>query len=200
MAKYQFGSMPTWWLRQNAFLSNLTGNNVGEGIAAMKCLLAFSVLIDFQTREVDVSITDLESITGLSRPMVIKGVARLEALKIIAVDKTNYRHNYKLLNKSTDIGWAKVPVDLMRRQLKAISNRGSAPFVALKIYITFLGLRPNNSVNVKISHEKIREYTRVQGNQIRAGLDVLFSCSIIHLQPRDELSEANEYRLLGLSV
>jgi hypothetical protein len=166
----------------------------------MKCLLAFSVLIDFHTRDVDVSITGLESITGLSRPMVIKGIAKLENLKVIQIDKSNYRHGYKLQGRPNDIGWAKVPVGLMRRQLKGISNRGIAPFVALKIYITLLGLRPNNAVNVKISHDKIREYTKVQGNQIRAGLDVLFSCSIIHLQPREERFESNEYRLLGLSV
>ena len=197
MRGQRFGTLPNWWFRNEKLFSELKGNQTGEGIAAMKCLLALSVLIDFYTKEADVSITDIEAVTGLSRPMVIKGLAKLKNLEIIDVDKTNYRNNYKLLVKSTDLCWAKVPLNMIRKQLKVISNRGIAPFVALKIYITLLSLRYQDKVNVKVSHEKIREYTKIQPNQIRAGLDVLFSCSMIHLLPKEE-SESNEYRLIGI--
>ncbi len=197
MKGQRFGALPNWWFRDEKLFSELKGNMTGEGIASMKCLLALSVLIDFYTKEADVSITELESITGLSRPMVIKGLAKLKNLEILSVDKSNYRNNYKLLVQTTDQRWTKVPLGIIRKQLKLISNRGIAPFVALKIYITLLSLRYQDKENVKVSHEKIRDYTKVQPNQIRAGLDVLFSCSMIHLLPKEE-SESNEYRLIGI--
>ncbi|TOM29999.1 replication protein [Vibrio parahaemolyticus] len=163
----------------------------------MKCLLAMSVLIDFYTKDIDASITDFEKITGLSRPMVIKGISRLQNLGIIEVDKTNYRNNYKFVVKADDSRWAKVPLNITRKKLSQISNRGTAPFVALKVYITLLSLRRNEEVNIKLTHEKIREYTRVQPNQIRAGLDVLFSYSLLHLLPKEE-NMSNEYQILGI--
>lgn len=193
----RFGSLPNWWFRNEVLFSELRSHQTGEGIASMKCLLALSVLIDFYTKDVSVSITEIETITGLSRPMVIKGMAKLDYLGIISVDKNNYRNNYKLIVTKDDSRWAKVPSDMIRKQLKTISNRGTAPFVALKIYITLLSLRYKNEINVKISHEVIRNYTKVQPNQIRAGLDVLFSCSMIHLLPKEENS-SNVYKLIGV--
>lgn len=193
----RFGALPNWWFRNEVLFSELKAHQTGEGIASMKCLLALSVLIDFYTKDVEVSITEIETITGLSRPMVIKGMAKLENLGVINVDKTNYRNNYKLIVKPKDPCWAKVPCDMIRKQLKTISNRGIAPFVALKIYITLLSLRYQDKINVKVSHETIRNYTKVQPNQIRGGLDVLFSCSMIHLQPKEE-NASNEYKLIGV--
>lgn len=197
MRGQRFGTLPNWWFRNEKLFSELKANKTGEGIAAMKCLLALSVLIDFYEKDVDASISDLEDITGLSRPMVIRGLSKLKELKIIDIDKTNYRNNYKFLVKPDDNRWAKVPLDMTRKKLKLISNRGIAPFVALKIYITLLSLRWQDKVDVKLSHEKIREYTKVQPNQIRAGLDVLFSCSMIHLLPKEEQT-SNEYKLIGI--
>jgi hypothetical protein len=163
----------------------------------MKCLLALAVLMDFYTKDADVSISGLEKLTGLSRPMVVRGLSKLQQLEIISVDKTNYRNTYSFLIKEGDNRWAKVPLDMTRKKLELISNRGMAPFVALKIYITLLSLRYQDRSTVKVSHEKIREYTRVQPKQIRAGLDVLFSCSVIHLLPKDEQT-SNEYGLIGI--
>ncbi|EKL0057007.1 hypothetical protein VXG39_004805 [Vibrio parahaemolyticus] len=197
MRGQRFGTLPNWWFRNGKLFSELKANQAGEGIAVMKCLLAMSVLIDFYTKDVDASITDFEKITGLSRPMVIKGISRLQNLGIIEVDKTNYRNNYKFVVKADDSRWAKVPLNITRKKLSQISNRGTAPFVALKVYITLLSLRRNEEVNIKLTHEKIREYTRVQPNQIRAGLDVLFSYSLLHLLPKEE-NMSNEYQILGI--
>ncbi|HHG3395262.1 hypothetical protein WMQ40_23295 [Vibrio diabolicus] len=197
MRGQRFGTLPNWWFRNGKLFSELKANQAGEGIAVMKCLLAMSVLIDFYTKDIDASITDFEKITGLSRPMVIKGISRLQNLGIIEVDKTNYRNNYKFVVKADDSRWAKVPLNITRKKLSQISNRGTAPFVALKVYITLLSLRRNEEVNIKLTHEKIREYTRVQPNQIRAGLDVLFSYSLLHLLPKEE-NMSNEYQILGI--
>lgn len=197
MRGLQFGSLPNWWFRDETLFNSLKSNDIGSGIAAMKCLISLSVLVDFSSKEVSSSLSDLEKITGLSRPMVIKGMDKLQRLGVITIDKTNFTNSYQLLFQEHDNYWAKVPVGKIRKDLHLISNRGIAPFVALKIYITLLSLRYQDKDKVKVNHETLREYTKVQPNQIRAGLDVLFSHSMIHLMPKEELI-SNEYKIIGL--
>lgn len=197
MKRPTFGSLPNWWFRASHLFTELRASEVGEGIAAMKCLLALSILIDFKTRDVSVSISGLQELTGLSRPMVLTGLERLKNLSIIRIDSSRYRNIYEILCIEEDKKWAKTPSHLLRKALQDISNRGIAPFAALKIYITLLSLRYQDKLEVHVSHEVIRDYTKLQPKQIRAGLDVLFSCSMIHLIPREE-SGANRYQILGL--
>ncbi|MDD1829975.1 hypothetical protein LRP52_48475, partial [Photobacterium sp. ZSDE20] len=94
----QFGRLPNWWYRNSHLLKNLKASESGLGIATMKCLIALSVLIEFHSRTTDSSLSDLEKITGLSRPMVIKGLDNLESLGIISVDRGGYKNKYELLN------------------------------------------------------------------------------------------------------
>jgi hypothetical protein len=51
MSGRRFGRLPNWWSRSangdDFLLMSLKSNDTGTGIAAMKCLLALSVLIDF---------------------------------------------------------------------------------------------------------------------------------------------------------
>lgn len=201
MSNRRFGRLPNWWSRSSngpdLLLVRLKSNDTGTGIAAMKCLLAISVLIDFHSRVAEVSLTGLEELTGLSRPMVIRGVSRLEALGIVISDKDYRTNRYELTIESNDDYWAKVPVDTVRKRLKTISNRGIAPFTALKLYITILNLRYKDRSTVQVMHDTLRDYTGIQTNQVRHGLDVLYSSSLIHLMPRDDRA-TNEYQILGL--
>jgi len=194
---YKFGSLENWWFRDFFLLSNLKANDIGKGIAVMKCLIALSVLIDFKTRSTDSSLSDLEFITGLSRPMVIKGLEWLNEERIISIDKSSHVNRYTLLSHDSDDKWAKIPVNVVRKNLKGISNRGVAPFAALKIYLTLVSLRFKENDSVKISHEKLREYTKIQATHVRKGLDVLYSSSMIHVVLGEERT-APEYRILGL--
>jgi len=178
-------------------MSNLKANDVGEGIAVMKCLIALSVLIDFKTKYADSSLSDLEYITGLSRPMVIKGVEWLNESKIISIDKKFHVNRYELLSIESDAIWAKTPVHVVRKNLKAISNRGVAPFSALKIYLTLLSLRYKQNDTVRISHETLRNHTKIQATHVRKGLDVLFSSSMIHVILGEERT-APQYKILGI--
>ncbi|EFN4498702.1 helix-turn-helix transcriptional regulator [Escherichia coli] len=163
----------------------------------MKCLLAVSVLIDFHSRIAEVSLSGMEELTGLSRPMVIRGLARLEELGVVVSDKDYRTNRYELTIKSNDSYWAKVPVDTVRKRLKTISNRGIAPFTALKLYITILNLRYKDKTTVQVMHDTLRGYTGIQTNQVRHGLDVLYSSALLHLMPREDRA-TNEYQILGL--
>lgn len=194
----QFGRLPNWWFRKDdGLMFHLRADDTGTGIAAMKCLLGIAVLVDFHSLSVDSSLNDMELITGLSRPMVIRGIEKLSELGFIAVDRTNYKNRYILCESPNDRNWAKVPVAAIRKNLKMISNQGIAPFAALKIYITLLSLRYQDKNTVMINHETLRGYTRLQANQIRKGLDVLYCCPLIHLMAKEDIG-SNRYKLIGL--
>ncbi|EPE3196302.1 helix-turn-helix domain-containing protein [Enterobacter hormaechei] len=201
MSGRRFGRLPNWWSRSangdDFLLMSLKSNDTGTGIAAMKCLLAVSVLIDFHSRIAEVSLSGMEELTGLSRPMVIRGLARLEELGVVVSDKDYRTNRYELTIKSNDSYWAKVPVDTVRKRLKTISNRGIAPFTALKLYITILNLRYKDKTTVQVMHDTLRNYTGIQTNQVRHGLDVLYSSALLHLMPREDRA-TNEYQILGL--
>ncbi|MDD1829982.1 hypothetical protein LRP52_48510, partial [Photobacterium sp. ZSDE20] len=96
-----------------------------------------------------------------------------------------------------DEKWAKIPVSKVRRELKTISNRGVAPFVALKIYLTLISQRYKEQATVRLTHESIRASTGVQTTQVRKGLDVLYCSSLMHLEPT-ETRGCHEYHILGL--
>ena len=187
MSTRRFGRLPNWWSRSSSgrdfLLVSITATATGTGIAAMKCLLAISILIDFHSRIAEVSLTGLEDLTGLSRPMVIRGIQRLEMLGVLISDKDYRTNRYELTINYGDSYWAKVPVDTVRKRLKTISNRGIAPFTALKIYITILNLRYKDRTTVQVMHETLRDYTAVHPNHVRHGLPLLYRRALTHLTP-----------------
>lgn len=199
-----FRKLPTWWFREEKLKCFQGGLKAGESIAALKVLISISLHADFHTREADISFSSLEEITGLSRPMVIKGVKKLEEEKIVHIDRTGNTNRYTMNITHNDAKWAKVPFNLVKNKLRHISNRGIPALGALKIYISLLALRDNHTPQVKISYEKIRSWTGLQSSHIRPSLDILFNHSIIHIQKSEELDFENDdktahniYKIMG---
>ena len=192
--------LPTWWFREPGLVIFLGGAQAGTSIAALKCVMAISTIIDFHTRTVSVSLTDLEHVTGLSRPMVVKGIKFLEDHRIIKVDRLKHVHAYELTTKPEDDKWAKLPYDMVRKHLPEMLNRGVVPLTALKIYLTLAALRPNDSPKVAIGYTKLCEYTGTQRKNIRSALDILYSRSLVRLNPVKDDSRVthNEYTIIGL--
>jgi len=83
--------IPAWWLQDTdkiSLLNQLDNIKTGSAIAAIKCLLAIALSNEKLFSTADVSITELEMITGLSRPMVIRGIKKLEEMEIVRVERT----------------------------------------------------------------------------------------------------------------
>jgi hypothetical protein len=193
-----FSICPSWWVRNSKLKKLKGGESTGVSIAAIKCILGISVMVNFNTRSAKVSFSDLEKLTGLSRPMVSKGIARLEKLKIIKVSRNYHTNEYKLNFSDDDEGWAKVPVDRIKLNLPSISNRGQASLVALKIYMVVISVRNNKTIRVPIAYKTLTAYTGVQKAKVRAGLDILYSHSLLHVTPPDDNNSSNIYTILGL--
>lgn len=198
----RFAALPTWWIRgEPGLVAFEGGEKAGTSIASLKLMMALATLADFHTKQTKSSVSDLEKITGLSRPMVLRGIAQLEELEILGVDREGHVNVYELVVPKSDQGWAKLPYDRVRLRLPEFLNRGVVPLGALKVYLALAMLRPNGSAEIALSHEKLRAYTGLQKRNIRPALDILFSHSLIRLdkiEADNPKGRHNIYTLLGL--
>lgn len=198
----RFSKCPTWWIRdaQTGLSKFGGGKSSGLNIAALKCYLALSTSIDFHTQKAKLSISDLETLTGLSRPMVIRGLQALVELAMVKVDKTAHIYEYELTSEKKDLGWGKIPYERMRRHLPEMLNRGVIPLTALKIYLLLIALRPNSSNSIAINYETLVGYLGCQRAQIRPALDILYSHTLVRisLEEGDAKQRFNVYTIQGL--
>lgn len=200
----RWAAFRSWWVREQGFSGFRGGSHTGKSIAALKVMIALTLLANFKTGRTKTSMVDLEKLTGLSRPMVIAGIADLEAKRLLKVDRTGKPNEYELLRPETDTKWGKIPYDLLRAHLPEIVNRGAHTLAALKIYLLFVTLRPNDKPAIALSHERIRDRTGIQARHVRAGLDILINHSLIHIDlndggKKDEYQgRHNVYTLKGL--
>lgn len=198
----RFSKLPTWWIR-SGFLRQIFrgGSDTGKSIAALKCVIAISTVIDFRSRRGRISITELESFTGLSRPMVHRGLTFLESGGVLKIDREGHANEYELIEPGDDPYWAKLPVDRLKRNVSTIPNRGMVPLSALKIYLLLLSNRPNDSVHVKFSYDSFCEHLGIQRAHIRSALDILYSHSLLHVVQTKDAKQGNlvnSYEIIGL--
>ena len=172
-----FGSLPPSIIKElnNPFTA---GRLTGVHIAALKCLFAFGLKNHFKTREVTLSLSQLEQMTGLSKPMIINGIRRLIELSIvekIQQDKTNVPNKYKLLFLEGVRAFTKIPYMHLLRNLATFPNKGVYVLTALKIYLILLQVRDNKSKEVEISYLRFASYG-INSKHICKALEIL----IIH--------------------
>lgn len=202
----RWSALPTWWVREQGLGVFLGGEKAGRSIAALKVLIAISLLANFNTRKARNSLSDLETLTGLSRPMVVAGIADLESKRILLVDRDGHMNEYELAIPGDDRNWGKLPYERLRVHLADISNRGAITLGALKIYLLLASWRPNQSLTIAIGHDKIRDETGIQTRHVRPALDVLLNHTLIRLSvnegqtPGEPKGRYNVYALLGLTL
>ena len=205
----RWSAVRTWWVRDSelGLKAFIGGHQVGASIASLKVLMAISLLADFNSRSARNSVSDLEKITGLSRPMVLAGITGLESRGIILVDRSSYVNEYLLEISASDNNWGKLPYERLRKHLPDISNRGAVVLAALKIYILLVSHRPNNSVSLSFSHKNMRDLTGIQTKHVRPALDVLLNHNLIRLTVNDSNVNSenyegryNVYTLLGITT
>lgn len=200
MNSNRWGSFPRWV--GDTLTVFKAGNDAGAHMAALRIYLALALVADFDTREASVSWSALQQWTGLSRPMVKKGLAAAEKAGLISIDTSTHKHSYRLLKQSDDeISFTQVPLLELRKALPKLPTRGYHALDALKVYITLLTVRGRNSDRAVISHKKIQVRTGVQPARIRSAIDALVNHRLAHVQS-SEADEGsghphNEYLLLG---
>lgn len=202
MSGSTFGSFPNWWVTKDSLLKSKfrASAEVGVSIAALKCLLLLSVTIDFHSRSCRITYDEFERGTGLSRPMVSKGLKYLVELGILLSDG-KYRPLYRLKKdpKKRSSAWSKVPI-LIRSVLPSFPNRGVASLHALKLYLQLLSDRNNKSPHIQMSYDRIEQKVGIQRRNIKKCISLLVNSDLVYVN-REYLNDgysANKYQIRGI--
>lgn len=185
-----FGQMPKGWI-ENGVLKQFSAEAgvVGRSIAALKCYIAIAAFRDFRQEETVLSLYDLQVITGASRPTVLEGLTIVEAMGLVEKLARADRNTNVYQVGSTDVGFRKVPQDVINERLREISNRGAAALDALKLYVAMLYHRDESDNRAKISHKTLIDYTGVRPEAVAAGNSILHAHRFVTVR-QDETSLA----------
>lgn len=220
MAGLPWGSFPSWWVRARDLAQMRNGIHGGRFMAGLRVYFALGLLANYNTRSCQPTLSDLELATGLSKPMVLKGLRTLEIfyvpapdgvcerkpewppglVPLITTEHVGRRAVYTMTNG--DKGFAKIPKYLLMHELRELPTRGSTALDALKLYLTLLSSRPNDSTKLKISHATIVNNTGIRPDRVKRAIDVLYEHGLIHLE-KAETSKGypmNIYELRGLDT
>jgi hypothetical protein len=87
-----WSSFPRWWVAER-LRSFHGGKTNGASMSALRVYLGIALVSDYSTRIGAPSWDDLETLTGLSRPMVRRGLHAAEAAGLIAIDSSGDGHS-----------------------------------------------------------------------------------------------------------
>ncbi|WP_155120936.1 hypothetical protein [Acinetobacter calcoaceticus] len=201
----EFGSIPYEFIssERNNFPA---GRTTGTCIAAIKCLLVLGLRCDFYSKEVSLSLGELEEYTGCSKPMVIKGINHLVDEGIITKlnqGKTNVKGKYRLNFPSQK--FTQVPYSIFLK-LREFPNKGIVALTALKAYLVLLKLRINKTARAEITYKGFSRY-HINPRYLNKALEVLISSHYISISKQynfDALSgytkSSNQYFLYYFSL
>lgn len=204
--KPNWAGLPLWWIRQNGLVDTFNAKqNIGEKIAALKCLISITILIDFTTKKVRISQAKLEEFTKLSHPMVIKGLKFLQSEGLILINTEDKPYEYYVKEDMEKSNWAKLPKPIALKEFSVISNRGRKNLHAIRLYIYFLSIRLSNSNIARVSYQTIISKLKMSPNDVKSAIDILLNHSLISIdnayQDADfdfKKNPPNRYRIKGL--
>jgi len=225
-----FAKLNLWWTDVPFFKKVLNNRETGKGIAVLKTAIAIAMQSDFHSRESKISYSELENITGLSRPMVSKAIKILieeNIIELMLIDgkekKRGQANVYRLLDKAPEDGeeeddeedvftfskkkakgWTKIPYKPLLDNLKNLPNKGVAGLGALKNYLILLKYRSNHLDFTQVTHEKFIEKCGIQSNTVKRSNDILFNHNLISIAKKIQddhvVASPNMYFIKGLGV
>jgi hypothetical protein len=136
------------------------------------------------TFEQSATVSELETWTGLSRSMTLKGIRRAVAAGLITYSpgKQGVSSRFTLIHpSSTAGGWAKLPNLQVRARIPRISHRGEVALAALKIYLILIAARKNDNTVIALKHETLRRRAGCQARQVRSAISLLANEGLIHV-------------------
>lgn len=196
-----WGSFPEEWVTSGDIKTFVgTAGVLGRSIAALKVAIVLASYRDYETGEAVLSANDLVKLTGTSKPMVLEGVAMLEAMGWVKTEVRGAANtNRYFIQVPGD--FRKVPQDTACDSLPVVGLRHIRSLDALKIYLCLLYLRDGQTNRATVSHKKLVEYSGVRPEGVAAATAVLSAAHFIRIRANDEWSRTghptNDYHLLG---
>lgn len=177
-----FGSLPTKIFKDDKGSPFAPGRYTGRHIAAIKCLIALGLKNNYNTRLVKLSYSQLESLTGCSKPMVVEGIKILEKEELVQKvpqTKSNVCNVYKLVFPEKT-KFVRLPYSYLRQLLPDLPNKGVTTLTALRIYLILLQIRPNLSPSVSITYSRLEAYG-INRKLVYKALEVLIVSNLIRV-------------------
>lgn len=186
-----FGSIPYELISKenNIFPA---GHTTGTCIAAIKCLLIMGVHCDFYSKEVSLSLGELEKHTGCSKPMIIKGIKYMIDVGIIRrlnQEKTNVKGKYVI--NFTSHRFTQIPYNISF-DLAEFPNKGVVALVALKAYLVLLKFRKNQQNYTDISYKGFANY-HINLRYLKRALAILITLGYIDIHKKNNVYSSGDY-------
>lgn len=194
--KTLWSKLPSRWIRDGG----LRAFEASGAAAALKVYLALVMFANFKPSLASpvagtaaLTFSQLEALCGISRRSIAGGLRLLEAHARITTDADGAAHRYVLAGFD-DSGWAKVPKAhlLAEHRFDAVPIRGVLHLDALKLYLTLLSFRANDSSQALLSYDKIGHYTGIPRPRIRRAIDVLINHEWLSLASQPPTSSPHQ--------
>lgn len=207
-----WAKMPCDWQTDRFVHLKLRELPCGEAIAALKLYITFCLKANFkadgklaQAGCVRQSLVALGLATGLSKPMVIKGLSALVQLDL--VQRLGGRPaTYLICRYETASYWAKLPTKYLQgafvgevAKIARLSNRGQQVFEALQFYLYIAATRDKATLKAKITYDTLSSVLRMSRNAVSRAISYLVEQKLISLRPDPEAERypCNVYWLVG---
>lgn len=200
-----YGRMPFVWITHGMLHQfSAAEATMGREIAALKSYLAIAGFLDWKHRETVLSIFDLQGITGVSKPMVLRGLQLLEDRGLVVIQSRADRNTNVYELGAMENHYRKVPQDVIGSNLKLIGNRGAVSLAALKLYVAMLYHRNEKTGDAAVSHRTLVDETGVRPELVKDGYKVLHTCGFVTVSRSSALRElsasgfaTNAYKMHG---
>lgn len=215
MSAAEWAKMPKEWILREELALRKDRTYQTEAIQAYKTFICIVLRANFHPNKeferagsAKISYSQFELMTGASRAVVAKGIARLEEMELIEIDKSLNTNIYTLANYDTQgVSWAKLPKRYLLRAadttvLAQFPTRQSITLHSLKLYLTLLSFQDRGRASTLLSYDSIRKYTGINRRFIAAAISNLAAHDLIHVrkgdvEPAGRQNPPNEYIIRG---
>ncbi|OTP70436.1 hypothetical protein [Caballeronia sordidicola] len=194
----QWAKMPCSWQKDPDMHRLIAGAPTGTAIAALKLYIALCLKANFaKTKEfpssgcVKRSITQLCTLTGLSRPVVIAGLRQLQAWRIIEC-LGGRPAVYHVTDYDKAPYWAKLPSghlfdgypgEVVR--ISQIPNRGVGTLHALQLYLYVASVRDRHSHKAKVTYPRFQSVLGFDRNEIAHAITLVGAYELVTVRTGD---------------
>ncbi len=214
-----WAKIPTHWIRDESDpkLKRFSRLNRGASISGLIIYIVMALRCNTKPNKVfretgctDLTYTELQRLTGLSRSLISAGLKMLIELGIIKSTSSGRRIFYQISNYDKVSGWAKVPNKHLYgnstediRVFQDLKLRHDAELNALKLYLLLIAFRSEELNYAMISYDSITKYTAIQKNSIKSAQSLLTCWGLIQVDPEtspgvNKLNQPYKYRICGI--
>jgi DNA-binding IscR family transcriptional regulator len=221
MSAAEWAKMPKMWITRGDLKSHTNqglfagGQDQTGDIQAYKTFICIALNANYKSNEhfpkagsAMISYTDLETMTGASRVVVVRGVAKLQKMGLIDVDKSSNTNTYTLKDYDVEgASWVKLPKRYLLRSndrtlLADLVTRQRVTLHSLKLYLVLLAFQDGQRKSSLISYDKIEGYTGISRRFIARAISNLVAHDLIHVRkgdvdPSGHTNPPNEYIIRG---